>query len=124
MKKLVFALIFGISLWGILATASPREALPSLSEADGTVLVQCPGDVLMKAGFDEKDEHYGLMYFGPFTLVDDKPVVAYPHVWIRFEGEKVVNILLVLTKDKMDTIDMPDLIKMFPTMCDLIRNTA
>mgnify|MGYP001560167912 FL=1 len=107
------------SVTGPLLKDTPRKALPTLAEAEAIQPLACPAGILFRAGFDEKDDMYQLMFFGPITP-GDPPVPGYPHVWIRYIGRDMVAILLVLAPDKMAIITKDELMVRYPTVCDLL----
>ena len=117
--RLVVALAILLLLPISLATASPN--FPKLSDAlaEDVYPVNCPGDILIRAGFEEKDGRYGLMYFGLVTVVDGRLVEAYPHVWIRYEGETPSVVHLVPSKGALVPLSIEKLKDLYPTLCDL-----
>jgi hypothetical protein len=118
-RKFLMSLALAASLVGMSVAAEPRTTLPALADAEAAQPIVCPGDILIKAGFEQKGERYGLMYFGPYEVVDGKPVATYPHVWIRFEGDEAVAVLLFVAKDKSTVISMDELKTRYPSICDL-----
>ena len=104
---------------GGLLKDTPRNTLPSLKDAEAVQMIPCPQGPLFRAGFDEKDGRYALMFFGPVND-QDLPVPGYPHVWIRFVGDQPTAVLLVITEKKMAIIGMDELKARFPSVCDLL----
>ena len=101
------------------------DYFPKLSDAlnEDVYPVNCPGDILIRAGFEEKDGRYGLMYFGPVEVVDGKLIEAYPHVWIRYEGETPSAVHLVPSKGTLVPLSIEKLKDLYPTLCDLSGGT-
>lgn len=108
-----------VTLLLFVAPAYAEKSLPSLSEAEAIQPIECPGNEIVRAGFELKDGRYGLVYLGPVVLEGDKPYPGYPHVWIRFEGSTPVSVLLALAKGKIDVISIEKLQELYPTICDL-----
>lgn len=98
---------------------TPTTVLPALSEAAGIQSLPCSDRPFVRAGFEEADGRYGLVYVGPVTLVKGMPVPSYPHVWIRFEGAEPVSVLLVSSEKTREVIDLSTLERRYPAICDL-----
>ena len=129
MKRLLAALILSLFVSGCatslgpLLKDTPRTVLPALAEAEALQPIACPAGLLVRAGFDEKDDRYQLMFFGP-VIPGDVPTPGYPHVWIRYAGQDMVAILLVLAPNKMASITKEELMARYPTVCDLLGTVA
>ena len=115
------AVVLAILLLLPVSLATTGLNFPKLSDAlaEDVYPVNCPGDLLIRAGFEEKDGRYGLMYFGPVTVVDGKLIEAYPHVWIRYVGEAPSTVHLVPSKDALVSLNIEKLKDLYPTLCDL-----
>ena len=116
----LFLLVTSLVVGGLPALAVDLPKLSNVLMEDVTP-VNCPGDLLIRAGFEEKDGRYGLMYFGPVTVVEGALVEAYPHVWIRFDGEKGPSaVWLAPSKGTLVSLSIEQLKNLYPNMCDLV----
>ena len=129
MKRLLAAMILSFFVsacatsLGPLLKDTPRTALPTLAEAAAIQPIACSAGLLFRAGFDEKDDRYQLMFFGP-VIPGAVLTPGYPHVWIRYAGQDMVAILLVLAPNKMASITKEELVARYPTVCDLLGTVA
>lgn len=119
LKKLAaLFLVVGLLVAPLGVLAAPT--LPALKDAVDSQPVMCPTGVILKAGFDEKDGRYTLMYFGDATPNKAGDLVpAGTHVWIRFLGNEPVEVLLV-EGGKATTISPAELAAKYPSPCDLL----